>query len=365
MNAIALAAGGTAGHIEPALATARALNLKLPEFKIYLIGTPKGLESTLVPKSGFSLELIKAKPLPRRINFASLLFPLYLVIARNSAIKILRKNETNLVIGFGAYVSFPVYLAAKKLKIPVIIHEGNAKPGIANRFFYKKAKKVFQCFENSIPKAQTIGMPLKKEITTINIEEAREVGYEHFALDKKKKTLLVFGGSQGAAKINTALTEVIGLLTSAGFQVLHAVGPNKAIEKTPDTFSNYHPVSYIERMDLAYAVADLVISRSGAMTVAEVTALGKPAIFIPFPSGNGEQSENIKTLIEQGAALTISDRELTGEKLIALVLELFKSDTKLAQLAERSNKFGRRDADQILANAALTLLSAKGNGRSK
>lgn len=365
MNSIALAAGGTAGHIEPALATARALNLKLPELNIYVIGTPKGLESTLVPKSGFALELINARPLPRRINFSSLLFPVHLLIARNSALKVLKKNETELVIGFGAYVSFPVYLAAKNLKIPVIIHEGNAKPGIANRFFYKKAKKVFQCFEDSLPNAETIGMPLKKDIAAINIEEARSAGYEHFALDKKKKTLLVFGGSQGAAKINTSLREVIGLLMSAGFQVIHAVGPNKSIEKTSDNFADYHPVSYIERMDLAYAVADLVISRSGAMTVAEVTALGKPAIFIPFPSGNGEQSENIKTLVEQGAALTISDKELTGERLIGLILELFKSDIKLSQLAERSQKFGRRDADQILANAALTLLRANNNGRSR
>lgn len=362
MISVALAAGGTAGHIEPALATARALKTKLPEARIFLIGTAKGLESTLVPKSGFELELINAKPLPRKFRPATLLFPFNLIKARASAIKSLKKNNTDLVIGFGAYVSYPVYLAAKNLGIPVIIHEGNAKPGIANKFFYKKAEQVFQCFENSLPKAQTIGMPLRSEIASLDLVSARQAGFKHFNLDEKKKTLLVFGGSQGASKINTALKEVIGLLTSAGFQVLHAVGPNKPIEKTYDTFADYHPVPYIDRMDLAYASADLVISRSGAMTVAEVTALGKPAIFIPFPSGNGEQKENIKNLVEQGAAVTISDGELTGERLIGQVLELFKSENKLGQLAQRASQFGRRDADQVLAIAALALLSEKRRG---
>lgn len=362
MISIALAAGGTAGHIEPALSTARALREKLSNANIYLIGTPKGLESTLVPRSGFSLELINAKALPRKFTLASLLFPLDLFKARASAIRTLRENKTNLVIGFGAYVSYPVYLAAKKLNIPVIIHEGNAKPGIANKFFYKKAAKVFQCFDNSLPKAQTVGMPLRKEISDLNIASARKLAYEFFGLDENKKTLLVFGGSQGANKINSTLHEVIGLLTSAGFQVLHALGPDKIIERNNNTFSDYHPVSYIERMDLAYAVADLVISRSGAMTVAEITALGKAAIFVPFPSGNGEQSENIRHLIEAGAAITISDSDLTGERLLGQVMELFKSETKLRQLAERAKSFGRRDADQILAESAITLVNKKSNG---
>lgn len=359
MKTIALAAGGTAGHVEPALATARALSEKISEVKIFLIGTPKGLETVLVPKSGFHLELINAKPLPRSFSLASLLFPINLLKARRSAIKTLTKNQTDLVIGFGAYISYPVYLAARKLKIPVIIHEGNAKPGIANRFFYKKAKKVFQCFDNSLPGAQTIGMPLRNEIANIDLSKARQIGCRYFNLDENKKTLLVFGGSQGASKINASLQEVIGLLTSAGFQVLHALGPNKPIEKTFDTFGDYHPVPYIDRMDLAYAVADLVISRSGAMTVSEVTALGKPAIFVPFPSGNGEQSENIKNLVEQGAALMITDESFTGERLVAQVLELFKSETKLSQMAQRAGKYGRRDADQILAEAAIALLSEK------
>lgn len=356
MSAIALAAGGTAGHIEPALATARAIMKQKPDAEIYLIGTPKGLESKLVPSAGFRLELVNASALPRSFSLQTILFPLKFFTSRAQAIKVLKENQTALVIGFGAYVSFPVYLAAKKLKIPVIIHEGNAKPGIANKFFYKQAKYVFQCFENSLPGAETIGMPLRESISNIALTDARLEGYELFRLDPKKPTILVFGGSQGALKINKALTEVIGLITAAGFQVLHAVGPNKQIEKTLDIFPDYYPVSYIDRMDLAYAVADLVVSRSGAMTVSEVTALGKVAIFVPFPSGNGEQSENIRELVASGAAITISDAELTGEKLLGTVLDLFKSDEKLTQLSKAATKFGRRDADRILARKALTLL---------
>lgn len=357
MNAIALAAGGTAGHIEPALATARAIMKLKSDSEIYLIGTPKGLESKLVPSAGFRLELVSASALPRKFSIQTFLLPFHLLYSRAQAIQILKANNTALVIGFGAYVSFPVYLAAKKLKIPVIIHEGNAKPGIANKFFYKRAQYVFQCFEKSLPGAETIGMPLRESISNISMADARLEGYKSFGLNPKKRTLLFFGGSQGALKINKALGEVIGLVTAAGFQVLHAVGPNKQIEKTFDIVPNYHPVSYIDRMDLAYAVADLVISRSGAMTVSEVTALGKVAIFVPFPSGNGEQSENIRELIISGAALTINDAEFTGQKLFSTIVDLFKSDEKLIQLSKAAASFGRRDADQILAARALALIS--------
>lgn len=353
---IALAAGGTAGHIEPALATAQALLALKKDLDIFLIGTERGLEKILVPKAGLELQLIEAKALPRKFGFEALLFPYFFIRAKKQAKKILRDRNVSLVIGFGAYVSFPVYLAARSLNIPVIIHEGNAKPGIANKFFYKRATRVFQCFDDSLPNAVTVGMPLRSSIAKLNLLQGRKEGIDYFGLNSQKPTILVFGGSQGAVKINDALKEVIGILTAAGYQVLHAVGPNKPIEKTFDIDPDYHPVAYIDRMDLAYAVADLVVSRSGAMTVSEVTALGKPAIFIPFASGNGEQSENIRELISNGAALTISDKDLTGEALWALINETFRSEKKLSQISENALKFGRRDADQKLARAAIDLL---------
>jgi UDP-N-acetylglucosamine--N-acetylmuramyl-(pentapeptide) pyrophosphoryl-undecaprenol N-acetylglucosamine transferase len=359
---IALAAGGTAGHIEPALATARAIKALNSNQDIFLIGTPKGLESKLVPSAGFKLELIRAQALPRKLSIALLKMPFSLLLARSQAIKILKKNKVDLVVGFGAYVSYPVYLAAKKLKIPVIIHEGNAKPGIANKFFAKDAKIVFQCFEHSLPKAITVGMPLRETIANSSILEQKSEAIELFKLNPQKRTLLVFGGSQGALKINQALFDVIGLLTAAGYQVLHAVGPNKPITQTLDIYPDYHPVSYIDRMDLAYAAADLVISRSGAMTVAEVTALGKVAIFIPFPSGNGEQSLNIKELISAGGAFTVSDSELTGERLFTMVNEIFKAEARFQQVAEISAGFGRRDAAQVLADSALALIEESRKG---
>jgi UDP-N-acetylglucosamine--N-acetylmuramyl-(pentapeptide) pyrophosphoryl-undecaprenol N-acetylglucosamine transferase len=356
---IALAAGGTAGHIEPALATAKAIKSLDLNVRVFLIGTSKGLETTLVPKAGFELATINAKAFPRKISLSALMFPFTLLNAKKQAVKILAKNQVNLVIGFGAYVSFPVYLAARKLKIPVIIHEGNAKAGIANKFFAKKANLVFQCFDNSLPQAITIGMPLRDSIVNFDSVVAKNSGLNKFNLDSNKKTILVFGGSQGAVKINQALYEVIGLLTVAGFQVLHAVGPNKPIEKSFDIDPNYHPVSYIDQMELAYAVADLVISRSGAMTVAEVTALGKVAIFVPFASGNGEQAINIKEIVKNGGAYMINDNELTGEKLFTQVKEIFSSEKRLKHVAAVSKSYGRRDAAQILAKSALTLAQSK------
>jgi UDP-N-acetylglucosamine--N-acetylmuramyl-(pentapeptide) pyrophosphoryl-undecaprenol N-acetylglucosamine transferase len=353
---IALAAGGTAGHIEPALATARAIKAVSPDQDVFIVGTRQGLEAKLVPSAGFRLEVIKAQALPRKLSFTLFKMPFSLFFAKSQAVSILKKNQVKLVIGFGAYVSYPVYLAAKKLKIPVIIHEGNAKPGIANRFFARHAKIIYQCFDNSLSGATTIGMPLRETISNTKIVQSKDEALKFFKLNPKKKTLLVFGGSQGALKINQALFDVIGLLTAAGYQVLHAVGPNKPIVQTLDIYPDYHPVSYIDRMDLAYAAADLVVSRSGAMTVAEITALGKVAIFVPFASGNGEQSLNIKELISKGGAFTITDSELTGERLFALINEIFKSPGKFGQVSEVSASFGKRDAAQVLADSALTFI---------
>lgn len=358
---IALAAGGTAGHIEPALATARAIKAIDEKANIFLIGTPTGLEATLVPNTEFGLATISAKAFPRRINLSAVTFVISLIRSSYQAYKILKNNKVDLVVGFGAYVSFSVYVAARKLRIPVIIHEGNAKAGIANRFFAKKANLVYQCFDNSLPSAITIGMPLREAIVNFDPVASRAEALAKFKLDPNKKTILVFGGSQGAVKINSALYEIIGLVTAAGFQVLHSVGPNKPFEKSFDIDPNYHPFSYIDQMELAYAVADLVISRSGAMTVAEVTALAKVAIYIPFASGNGEQSVNIKEIVENGGAFLVNDHELSGEKLFALIKEIFASPQRFNQMQTVSKSYGRREAAQILAKSALALASRKSN----
>ena len=358
MSVIALAAGGTAGHIEPAIACAKAIKELDNNAEVFVVGTSKGLERNIVPQRGIELALIPATPLPRNISLETLSLPFRLLAAKRIAQQLLVDRKVDCVVGFGAYVSLPVYLAAKKLKIPVIIHEGNKKAGLANRVGSKFAQEIFQMFPNSIKGAKTIGMPLRTEISNLNKESARSNARVSFGLDPNKQTLLVFGGSQGASSINKAIVESLQELQSSNIQVLHAIGSKNTIDERTKLFSFYHPVSYIEKMELAYAAADLVISRAGAMTIAEQTVLAMPAIYVPFASGNGEQSLNVSELVKDGGAIVISDAELSPALLVRQVKDLLVNPAKLSQISQAAGRHGLRDADKKVAQSALALASA-------
>jgi len=358
MSVIALAAGGTAGHIEPAIACAKAIKELDNNAEVFVVGTSKGLERNIVPQRGLELALIPATPLPRNISLGTLSLPFRLLAAKRIAQQLLVDRKVDCVVGFGAYVSLPVYLAAKKLKIPVIIHEGNKKAGLANRVGSKFAQEIFQMFPNSIKGAKTIGMPLRTEISNLNKESARNTARVSFGLDPNKQTLLVFGGSQGASSINKAIVESLQELQSSNIQVLHSIGSKNTIDERTKLFSFYHPVSYIEKMELAYAAADLVISRAGAMTIAEQTVLAMPAIYVPFASGNGEQSLNVSELVKDGGAIVISDAELSPALLVRQVKDLFANPAKLSQISQAAGRHGLRDADKKVAQSALALASA-------
>ena len=358
MSVIALAAGGTAGHIEPAIACAKAIKELDNNAEVFVVGTSKGLERNIVPQRGIELALIPATPLPRNISLGTLSLPFRLLAAKRIAQQLLVDRKVDCVVGFGAYVSLPVYLAAKKLKIPVIIHEGNKKAGLANRVGSKFAQEIFQMFPNSIKGAKTIGMPLRTEISNLNKESARNNARVSFGLDPNKQTLLVFGGSQGASSINKAIVESLQELQSSNIQVLHSIGSKNTIDERTKLFSFYHPVSYIEKMELAYAAADLVISRAGAMTIAEQTVLAMPAIYVPFASGNGEQSLNVSELVKDGGAIVISDAELSPALLVRQVKDLLVNPAKLSQISQAAGRHGLRDADKKVAQSALALASA-------
>ena len=361
MKSIALAAGGTAGHIQPALACARTLKRKSSELDIFFIGTSRGLEQQLIPSTGFELNLIPAVMLPRKLSLGIIFFPFKLIQSISIALKIFKEKNVGCVVGFGAYVSLPCYIAAFLKRIPVIVHEGNKKSGFANRIGALIAKQVFQMFPGSIRNAQTVGMPIGPELKGFQKESLKLEALKYFNLNEKYKTLLVVGGSQGARSINHAIEEIIPLLNGKDIQVIHAVGKKNEIKQDLNSYSFYHPYSYIERMDLAYAVSDLVVSRAGAMTIAEQSVLGIPAIYVPFAVGNGEQIFNVQELINSGAGFLVLDSDLSGQKIYDLITKNIFDEKKLNNMSQIAKSFGLIDADIEITNKVLELLNSGKN----
>ncbi|WKD57366.1 UDP-N-acetylglucosamine--N-acetylmuramyl-(pentapeptide) pyrophosphoryl-undecaprenol N-acetylglucosamine transferase [Corynebacterium capitovis DSM 44611] len=315
---IVLAGGGTAGHIEPALAIGEVLR---DEFgaSVTALGTEKGLETSIVPARGFRLELIDPVPIPRSAPWKMAGVPLKLARSVNQARRILREAGAQAVVGTGGYVAASAYLAAASLHLPFFVLETNALAGMANKLGVRLGGTGLNAVANSGMAGDVVGIPVRPGVgvDTDGVKAAR--GYKKWGLDQDLPTILVTGGSQGAASINAALAGAVGRLTAQGFQVLHAYGRKNA---APEPAEHYTAVPYIEDMEAAYAVADLVVCRSGAMTVAENSAAGLPAIYIPLPHGNGEQGLNSAHLVSLGAAVRIDDHDLTADALVEKVSEI-------------------------------------------
>lgn len=348
---VLVAGGGTAGHIEPALAVADAL-VEEHGASVTALGTPKGLERELVPGRGFPLELIDPVPVPRKPSIDLVKLPYRVVRAVNQTRKILDKIEADVVVGFGGYVSAPAYIAAKLNKVPFVVHEANARAGMANKLGVKLGGLGLNAVDGSGMKGQVVGVPIKASLTQEQSWEKKTAGYAKWGLDPAKRTLLVTGGSQGARSINNALADCIEEIVEAGFQVLHAYGKKN---KEPRMFPGYVAVPYIETMDLAYAIADLVVSRAGAMTVAEVTAAGIPALYVPLPHGNGEQALNAVPVVEAGGAQLIDDAELTGERLGESVIALLRDDDLRSHMVRAAQATGFGHAASEIAGIVAGL----------
>lgn len=329
---IIFAGGGTAGHVEPALAVATQLRKVKPNFEVIFAGTRNGLENQLVPAAGFPLVFIPKILLPRELTLNLLIWPFKFVAAIWQGIKICK--DADLIIGFGGYACPPIYLAAAILRKPIMVHEANAIPGWANKLGVKFATQVFVAFSSAKGKigkwrgAKLIGMPLRAEIldnhklSPAERASLRSDQIKRWELSESKPILLVFGGSQGSRHINEAIMQSLSFFTENNIQVVHSVGRNNAL---PTSTENYLPVPYIENMAAAYTACDLVIARSGALTCAELAAVGKFALLIPLPVGNGEQSANARDLKELGAALVIEDNKFNADWLISNWSELIRS----------------------------------------
>jgi UDP-N-acetylglucosamine--N-acetylmuramyl-(pentapeptide) pyrophosphoryl-undecaprenol N-acetylglucosamine transferase len=352
---IVFAGGGTAGHIQPALAVAALWQQNNRTDRIIFIGTQSGLETTLVPQAGFELKLITRVRVPRSLSPALLKVPTLLHQAIAESKQIL--TGADLLVGFGGYVCAPAYIAARSLHIPIVIHEANAKPGWANRLGarYTDALAVGTPAEKgAFSDALIAGLPLREDVSTILQKNAnatdgqwsqlRESAKTFFGIDPAKKVILVFGGSQGSQAINSVIESARSGLKNSSIVILHSVGGANALPASDD---HYKAFAYINDMAQAYLAADLVIARSGAITCSEVGALAKFALFIPLPVGNGEQSVNADHLVAAGRAITLEQKSFNSSWLID------NMDSMLTRSSQQSDGVYVHDLDAAAKIVAL------------
>ena len=355
---IVLAGGGTAGHTSPLIATAQALQA-LADVEITCVGTTKGLETRVIPEAGLALELIPPVPLPRRLTPQLLAVPGRLAGAVRAARRILAAHSASVAVGFGGYVSLPVYLAARMAGVPLVLHEGNAVPGLANRIAARFTPHVVTTFPDTrLPHAVHLGLPVRAGVATLDRDARRPSARKFFGLPPEGPVLLVSGGSQGARSLNRAARDAAPRLLAAGISVLHVLGPANLSDDTvavadPLTGAGYVPVGYVDGMETAYAAADLMLGRAGAGTVMETAMTGLPTIFVPLPHGNGEQARNAAFLIDAGAGLLVADAELDADRLVAEAGALLGDPDRLARMSAECRRLVPADASAALAELVL------------
>ncbi|MDS1269398.1 undecaprenyldiphospho-muramoylpentapeptide beta-N-acetylglucosaminyltransferase [Lipingzhangella sp. LS1_29] len=355
---VVLAGGGTAGHIEPALALADALLRVDPDTQITCLGTERGLETRLVPMRGYKLAEIPAVPLPRKPTPRLLLVPGKLAGAISSAASVLDEAQADVLVGFGGYVATPGYLAARWRGVPIVVHEANPLPGLANRLGSRLTEHVFTGHPHAdLRDGRFLGIPLRREISTLDRLAEGDRARAHFGLRPELPTLLIFGGSQGAQSLNEAAFAAADAFHRSGVQVLHVVGQRNADEPEDRTRDGipYVVVPYVDRMELAYAAADFALCRSGAMTCAELSAVGLPAAFVPLPHGNGEQRRNAEPIVDAGGGLLVDDSDLDARWIEQTLLPILTDTERLVRMSEVSSNRGRRHADAELAEEVLAI----------
>jgi len=347
------------------MAVADALMALDPGIRITVLGTERGLETRLVPERGYHLELITPVPLPRKPSGDLMRLPLRVRRAVRQTRAVLDDVAADVVIGFGGYVALPAYLAARggmrRRRVPVVVHEANASAGWANRVGARSARRVLSAVPNpGLRHVEVVGVPVRDTITSLDRTALRAEARAHFGFSDDARVLLVFGGSQGAQSINRAVAGAAEVLAAAGVSVLHAHGPKNVLDLRAPAAADppYLAVPYLSRMDLAYAAADLAICRSGAITVAEVSAVGLPAVYVPLPIGNGEQRLNALPVVDAGGGLIVDDADLTPAFVGDTVAGLLGDPPRLAAMTASAALAGHRDAAQRVAEVALEVANA-------
>ena len=345
MTTYLLAGGGTAGHVNPLLAVADALRARDPEADVLVLGTREGLEARLVLERGYELLFVDKVPFPRRPNKAAAAFPTRFPRAIAQVRAHIQQRGVDVVVGFGGYASAPAYVAARREGVPFVVHEANARPGLANVLGARWAAGVGVAFAGTpLKRSEVVGMPLRREIVMLDRDALRAEAAEHFGLDPARPVLLVFGGSLGAQRLNAAFGEAHGAawrdVLDAGWQLLHVTGERS--ELSDPAVEGYAMRRYVDRMDLAFALADFVVSRAGAATVSEISALGIPTAYVPYAVGNGEQALNASSAVRAGAAVLIPDAEFTPERVRSEILPLLADRTRRAEMTAAAASVGTR-----------------------
>lgn len=359
---VVVAGGHSAGHIQPAMNFADALCRLEPAAEVTALGTVRGLDTMLIPARGYPLELIPPAPLPRKLNRALLRTPGRLRDSVQAAGAVLDRVRAEVVVGFGGYVAGPAYLAARSRGLPIVVHEANARPGLANRLAARMTTQVFTAGPGvQLAHATPIGIPLRPEITGLDRPALRTVARQRFGLCPGGPVLLVTGGSQGARTISAAVSGAATALRMAGVQVLHVTGPRHVVE-VPEGSPGDPPhvvIPYLEEMRYAYAAADFAICRSGAMTCAELAAVGLPAAYVPLPRRRGEQRLNAGPAVAAGGALLVEDAALDPAWIENTLIPVLSDPAQMTAMAARALTAGAPDAGVTMARHVLAMVAGR------
>lgn len=361
MMTILFAGGGTGGHLYPAIAIAEEILKKDPKAKISFVGTKDKIEARVVPEKGFEFRTIWISGFSRRMRLSNILFPLKVFVSLIQSFFVIKKIQPDVVVGTGGYVCGPILFIASLLGIPTVIHESNSYPGVTTRLLASRVSKVFITFEvtkqwlSSAATSEVVGNPTRIELSNVT----RNEGSRYFNLDANKKTVFAFGGSLGAASINKAMHGVTEDAIANDYQVILQTGETDW--QSAITFRKHQSIivmKYIDRMDYGYAAADVVVSRSGATTLAELTRLGKPAILVPYPFAAAHHQElNAQTLVESGAAIMVKDSEVQ-DKLLSTVRDLLFDESKRKAMSERSLNLGKPNAGKEIAEKIMNMIQS-------
>lgn len=357
---VIISGGGTGGHIYPAIAIANEVKLRFPEAKILFVGAKDKMEMEKVPQAGYEIEGLWISGIQRKLTLKNLLFPIKLISSLWKARNIIRKFKPDVVVGTGGFASGPTLMVANKRGIPTVVQEQNSFPGITNKLLSKKANKICVAYDNLerfFPKDKIIktGNPVRQDLLLVHSK--REEGVEFFELDKEKKTVLVIGGSLGARRINQLIELELEFLKGQEVQIIWQCGKLYYEEyKEYNTESNVQVHPFLNRMDLAYAAADFIISRSGASSVSELCIVGKPTIFIPSPNvAEDHQTKNAKAIVDKHGALMLKESELDT---FSVVFEtLLKDEGKQESLSENIKELALPNATGHIVDEIEGLVS--------
>ena len=361
---VIISGGGTGGHIYPAVAIANQIKLVAPESEILFVGAKGRMEMTRVPEAGYKIIGLTIAGLQRRLTFENLSFPFKVFSSIRAAKKIIKDFKPDAVVGVGGYASAPVLFAGTSLNIPSLIQEQNSYAGITNKLLAKRVKKICVAYEGMdkffpADKLVLTGNPVRQDISKGGVN--KEDALTFFGLQQNKKTILVIGGSLGARTINQATEINLQKLQNAGYQLIWQTGKNY-FAQAQTASSIFEPAGikaydFIKRMDLAYAAADIVISRAGALSISEMCLVGKPVILVPSPNvAEDHQTKNAQALVEKNAAILVKDVD-AADKLYTAAFALVEDEKRQLELEENILKLGRPNAASAIVNELLTIIA--------